>query len=57
MRYCRTLMARVRVIRITGTGSARWHWAVLLLFANAEFEVCAVLPRVSRFITAAPLES
>ena len=42
-----------------GLGSARWHWAVLPLFSNAKFIVCAVLPRVLKVHhgTAAPLES
>ena len=35
--------------------SARWHWAVLPLFTNAKVQVCAVLPRVPRFITVLPL--
>ena len=41
-----------RVSRFTGT---QLNWAVLPLFSNAKVQVCAVLPRVPRFITVLPL--
>ena len=51
IRHCRTLMARVRTYRFTGTrlsGSAA-------VIQRLSFKVHAVLPRVPRFITVLPL--
>ena len=60
MRYCRTLMARVRKsAALQGLSSARWHWAVLPLFANAKF-FCLRGTAAGLKVhhgTAAPLES
>ena len=46
-----------QVSRSTGTRLNSMALAVLPLFTNAKFRVCAVLPRVPRFITVLPLPS
>ena len=54
MRYCRTLMARVRTYRFTETR----HSSLALggnVDSKAKVQICAVLPRVPRFITVLPL--